>query len=911
MTTFPKGSEWRKWDLQVQTILDDGYISIEQYWDKLKTLFPEKCNQLVQIIGSEDLIKQHDSKEYFFTDKTGSDVKAQNYSKLFLNYIDIFIDNPGAICLTDHNYEHEHLMDAFIKESQNTMVKVIPGIEINVQGVHMLVLLKEIPFGQQTYSKGIKSLLTKLDIDSSKNNGVLTVSHKSYTDVVKMLGEIGGLLIYPHCNSSNGLFQERGKTDRTYLADQFNAQEINILQSRNNTSVKVTSGYIDGNENLKSGYTFTLGSDARCLRDVFAPDEDENFCWIKADLTFEGLKQIIYEPEERIKIQQDNPESKKKHHKIKSLTISNSQNAFLVDQELLINSGLVSLIGGRGSGKTALLNILNLFNSQADTGFIEWLKERGDADLKCVVIDKDGEDKEYTTKISHSINESLPIYYLSQNDIETFSKKSETVREEFLSALGITEYLHYYNDEITKAERLIEELKELDEEEQKINELYEEKSKSQELDWNGFSKYYETRNGVLMKQKEKYSTEETKGALEEISKLSARGINLKKLNESPIPSEIKNMIIILNQKIDEYNYLLTNNQDLKNESKKIIKYDLSQLDQPVQENSVLINSKLTSLRELVATEIAKLQKLGIKDYKNITEAIESINRERLELEKVNHRIQSIFKRKEEIQKELSFILPIYKTKIENAIQDIKTRFQNFREGRDNLFESVFSNISVTGAVYFDHSNFVKLLSEKFLSKKEKHIEELRLKLKKNDHDSFFSNFGKIWEKISSNIEDFKRGGYYDLLRLIFVDCMEHIRVQPKIEMNGCELGNMSGGQQATLLLKLKLASEGLQKDIIIFDQPENHLDNSFIVKELVSLLKSLKKEKQVIIASHNANAVVSADSEQIIISRMDDDSDKSYISGSLENSEINKGVISILEGGKEAFEQRKKKYNFS
>ena len=48
---YTKGSTWRKWDLQVQTILDDGYISIPTYADELKAAEPEKWEELCQLVG--------------------------------------------------------------------------------------------------------------------------------------------------------------------------------------------------------------------------------------------------------------------------------------------------------------------------------------------------------------------------------------------------------------------------------------------------------------------------------------------------------------------------------------------------------------------------------------------------------------------------------------------------------------------------------------------------------------------------------------------------------------------------------------------------------------------------------------------------------------------------------------------
>ena len=72
---------------------------------------------------------------------------------------------------------------------------------------------------------------------------------------------------------------------------------------------------------------------------------------------------------------------------------------------------------------------------------------------------------------------------------------------------------------------------------------------------------------------------------------------------------------------------------------------------------------------------------------------------------------------------------------------------------------------------------------------------------------------------------------------------------------------------------------------------------------------NLKKYRQVIIITHNANLVINADAEQVIVAKNDNEKLK-YTSGSLENIEINKQICEILEGGKEAFKNRERKYGF-
>ena len=87
------------------------------------------------------------------------------------------------------------------------------------------------------------------------------------------------------------------------------------------------------------------------------------------------------------------------------------------------------------------------------------------------------------------------------------------------------------------------------------------------------------------------------------------------------------------------------------------------------------------------------------------------------------------------------------------------------------------------------------------------------------------------------------------------------------------------------------------------------------MKELVPLFRDIKKYRQVIIATHNANLVVNADSEQVIVANNEGEI-LSYMTGSIEHTSqvgprgIRENLCDILEGGQVAFETREKKYGF-
>ena len=95
------------------------------------------------------------------------------------------------------------------------------------------------------------------------------------------------------------------------------------------------------------------GSDAHTEVKLFEPDE-QRYCWIKADPTFEGLKQIIYEPEsgERIKISQVEPDQKIGYKILSNIRFTNTND---FPKEIEFNKNLCSIIGSRSSGKSALL----------------------------------------------------------------------------------------------------------------------------------------------------------------------------------------------------------------------------------------------------------------------------------------------------------------------------------------------------------------------------------------------------------------------------------------------------------------------------------------------------------------------------------------------------------------------------
>ena len=98
------------------------------------------------------------------------------------------------------------------------------------------------------------------------------------------------------------------------------------------------------------------GSDAHEIGRLFRPDQDR-FCWVKADPTFEGLKQILYEPEDRVYIGPTPPILHDEARVIRSVALSRSGDWF-DEVEIPLNASLVSIVGQKGSGKSALADLV-------------------------------------------------------------------------------------------------------------------------------------------------------------------------------------------------------------------------------------------------------------------------------------------------------------------------------------------------------------------------------------------------------------------------------------------------------------------------------------------------------------------------------------------------------------------------
>jgi ABC-type lipoprotein export system ATPase subunit len=123
-----------------------------------------------------------------------------------------------------------------------------------------------------------------------------------------------------------------------------------------------------------------------------------------------------------------------------------------------------------------------------------------------------------------------------------------------------------------------------------------------------------------------------------------------------------------------------------------------------------------------------------------------------------------------------------------------------------------------------------------------------------------------------------------------------------------DFSKLSLGQQQSILLSILLFSKS--KTPLIIDQPEDNLDSEFVYKTIVRALRSIKEHRQVIIVTHNANIAVLGDAELIVPLRGASDLAVIRDRGSIDTKETKEIVCTILEGSKKAFVRRRQIYGY-
>jgi hypothetical protein len=952
---YPKGSTWSKWDLQVQTILDDGYIPLSAYYMDIQKADPTKWGDYVATVGGEANALLFDSKAYLNDGQISMAERCTNHVRNFFAFLDTF--KPGLECIgiTDHNYFHEALLDSFIDYSRTSRCKIIPGVEINCQGIHMLLFFPGKLYGKDTFSAGIHAFLIKHNINTRNNpDGTLVTTSCDIKAVLSEVKKIGGIVIYPHCNSSNGLFQERTKTDRTHLADIFNHQKMNLLQSQQHSSSIALETYIQKNKALTTNFSCHISSDSRSLGDYGRADAQGNYLWVKADPTFEGLKQLCFEPQTRIFVGPQFPEQKKSYFVIDRVRfLDNTANANFSSNLVEINQNLTTIIGGKSTGKSLLLYYIaktidpvEVSNRLETTDSDSKYEFDQDPNFNFEVLWNDGQSTFLKTPPGTLKGESTKrkILYIPQRYLNTLSeaniKSKEALNEFVLGVLLQDPVVAAKYDEVIGEIKtilkgipiaisdLISDRNEITRTEDELKQIGDEK---------GISTYIQTlqKQADEIKAKSGLTEEQLKHYEESVAKEKDIVSRISHLEEDK--RTIKNLQLSLTREIDGIRKTINDSEPYLNVPEVKVEFNTefkvidtfapavttaaANLITSVDAKIKTLTDELVSIKGVLAPLMAKVQLQSELQSKT-----DAIRKEQQKLNEIAIKTNAVKTKRVSYGKKTEVILNDYGLLI-GKYELLRNEFK--------AFESKFGEISLGVHVSFQNEGFNTNVVKDYLNRNDlkRNIEEAEWGeefIYKYDPTKHLSNVTTVFQGLlDGKINTVKGRTSKDAIEALFND---YFFLDFRIFYKQDSLDKMSPGKKGLVLLQL-LINLSDEEWPILLDQPEDDLDNRSVYEDLVSFLKKKKSQRQIIIVTHNPNLVVGADAEETVVAnqsgqevgRENKQFRFEYISGALENTftlesasessillqkGIREHVCEILEGGKEAFQKREQNYNF-
>jgi DNA repair exonuclease SbcCD ATPase subunit len=184
-------------------------------------------------------------------------------------------------------------------------------------------------------------------------------------------------------------------------------------------------------------------------------------------------------------------------------------------------------------------------------------------------------------------------------------------------------------------------------------------------------------------------------------------------------------------------------------------------------------------------------------------------------------------------------------------------------------------------------------------------EQLAQLIQTNDFDSFEELTGFGIERSRKIMDAFRES--VDPLALEVIAIEDRVGIELNVSSAGPpkfrDASDLSRGQKCTALLPILLAR---RDSPLIIDQPEDNLDNHFIFETVVNAVQRLKTRRQMIFITHNANIPVLAEADLVLV--MNSDGRVGFVEKSGTVDECREQIIDLLEGGREAFELRSKRY---
>ena len=867
----------------------------------------------------------------------------------------LLANDVSAVAITDH-----HVIDVErISELQHIAagrIPILPGIEFlsDARGkdpIHIIGIFPE----NANLSFVWEQIKNRTNIARIYSSGVQT--NEVYNDLVdtcKLIHDLGGLVTIHAGSKSNGIDKITNSLPHYEAQKEDIARCIDIFDMGKEEDLEGYRKFVF--PSLKKKYPMVLCSDNHDIKNYSVKQN----CWIKGMTNFAGLKQIIFEPDLRVRIQSSNPDNK-----LGRLVITEAEfedtNGLFGKQTIHFNENLNSIIGGKSSGKSLLLHSMANAIDAAQVGRISdalniprtyfdgsyQLKVRWKDDYENVLYSESEDNRKityipqlYINYLAEKDNEeelnNLLISILRQNT--TFAafyvgKKNEIANKNGDIQKLLGEMLKERNDaidtfnalkeigKVADVQKSIDELKKKIEAITKASSLTpEEQTKYKQFlaDEQNLQKWIAYYKGLIELIAQVSTTVDT--GIEFI--LGERvdgesGAKYSKLQSLLAPYQIPDDF---KQLVNSYEANQRNLQAQFKESLKALNYEAKIQDcekqlAKIREDIKPVLAKVTSQKDLEAlkgklqVETSRLEKSKVLDKK----FKESAANYRALQQKTGDELTQLYALYKDIVNTVNLTYS-------NITDEIKLVASLGYAKEESLFYPAVNKNKLTDSAYF-YTLYPKDSSYLNLDEMPRFFKSIR---NVRDGALNYSLDGTTVVQMPLN-QDYE--SIDDLYKFLLED---HLKLHFDIQYKNDHLLQMSPGKKGTVLLILFLELSSAEYPIFI-DQPEDNLDNRTIYDLLCKMIREKKQSRQIIIVSHNANLVVATDSENVIVAnQLGQSSSKrtfasrfEYVNGPLELSfdnsadpnlselqakGIKEHVCDILEGGIEAFHNRESRY---
>ncbi|MDR0920333.1 MAG: hypothetical protein LBM93_14000, partial [Oscillospiraceae bacterium] len=362
MSDYPRGSEWHRWDLHLhtpQTIKNDQFEgqTTEDKWEKFYSDISLYIGDGSDPAKSIAVVGITDYLSIVNYEKVMCNKRLPNSIKLILPNVEMRILPFGKKTpINLHCIFNPQIADQIENRFFSKLKFSYGGSSYSALRAELIRLGKAIDKiitdDLIAQKKGIENFV--LNFDSLSDVFTNDPDLKEKTVIVISNGTNDGLSGM-NANIGDNAQTEAIRQNLNHFSDAFftsNQSDIDFFLGKKTGTPE--SQVIDECGALKP---CIHGSDAHINSKIFEPKE-KRYCWIKADPTFNGLKQILFEPEERVYIGELKPEEKSDYQVIESITFIDDK---FQEEPIVFSDKLTCIIGGKSTGKSILLH--NLANA--------------------------------------------------------------------------------------------------------------------------------------------------------------------------------------------------------------------------------------------------------------------------------------------------------------------------------------------------------------------------------------------------------------------------------------------------------------------------------------------------------------------------------------------------------------------